>query len=49
MAYIREGFYICDICGFEMAWNTHDDVHGIIWNCEVCCPDCWEKARVDAE
>ena len=25
--------YSCDICGFEMDWEDHDDEHGDLWSC----------------
>ena len=25
--------YSCDICGFEMGWEDHDDEHGDLWSC----------------
>lgn len=28
--------YVCDICGFEGKFDTHDDIHGELWGCERC-------------
>lgn len=37
--------YSCDFCGFEMAWEAHDDEHGELWSCEMCgatfCTKCY--------
>lgn len=37
--------YSCDICGFEMGWEDHDDEHGELWSCELCgatfCTKCY--------
>lgn len=48
MYLMSKGAYTCDICGFEEPWDAHDDVHGDMWECEVCgtnfCTDCFVKA-----
>lgn len=36
MGYINEALYSCDSCGFEEAWDATDDIHGDLWECEVC-------------
>ena len=45
--------YVCDTCGFEGAWDAHDDVHGDLWECESCdshfCTACFEKKHGRSE
>lgn len=36
MAHIKDDIYSCDLCGFEMEWESHDDRHGEVWSCERC-------------
>lgn len=45
--------YSCDLCGFEMRWDAHDDEHGEMWGCEKCggvfCSKCFiDKLGRDA-
>lgn len=47
MAYsVARDIYTCDICGFEMKWDGHDEVHGDMWGCEKCgstfCSKCFK-------
>lgn len=41
--------YTCDICGFEEAWDAHDDHRGDMWECENCgshfCTTCFMKVH----
>ena len=44
--------YTCDICGFEMKWDAHDDTHGDMWGCEKCgttfCSKCFKDKHGEA-
>lgn len=44
---IDKNTYSCDVCGFEEAWDAHDDIHGDLWECECCgahfCTACFVK------
>ena len=39
--------YVCDICGFEGKFDTHDDIHGELWGCERCGNTFCSKCFVD--
>lgn len=45
MYHEKSDTYSCDICGFEMGWEDHDDEHGELWGCELCgatfCTKCY--------
>ena len=45
--------YTCDICGFEEAWDAHNDHRGDMWECEDCgthfCTACFVKAHGQEE
>lgn len=48
MYYMNDDTYSCDICGFEMKWDDHDDIHGDLWGCERCgdtfCTKCFVES-----
>ena len=39
--------YVCDICGFEGKFDTHDDIHGELWGCERCGSTFCTKCFID--
>ena len=39
--------YDCDFCGVEIPWDGSDDVHGEIWECEVCGHTFCSKCFID--
>ena len=39
--------YTCDVCGFEMAWDASDLVHGEMWGCEKCGNSFCSKCFID--
>ena len=41
--------YTCDFCGIEMNWENTDDVHGDLWECEVCGNTFCSKCFIDRE
>jgi ribosomal protein L37AE/L43A len=48
MAYnAKSDNYSCDICGFTLAWDSLDDVHGIMWSCEKCGDNFCSKCFTD--
>lgn len=39
--------YECDFCGVEIQWESSDDLHGSIWECEECGEHFCEKCFTD--
>ena len=44
--FLGSNLYACDFCGFELDWESNDDIHGNMWSCEKCdkifCSKCFE-------
>lgn len=48
MAYnMNKDAYSCDFCDFEMGWGSTNNVHGNMWECEVCGHHFCSKCFVD--
>lgn len=48
MAYnLSSDTYSCDICKFELPWDSSDDIHGEIWGCEECGGTFCSKCFID--